>query len=171
MASPFLGEIRAMPYGFVPKGWAACDGRLVPIFQNTALFALLYTHYGGDGVTWFALPDLRDRMPMMAGTDEEGVVWPLGQTGGQDTVRLQLGEMPYHTHALRVSNKVADTPLPTGNTLARYTAAAYQQNTTQNTFVLWEGTLQIRGMGRAHNNLQPYLAMQFAIALEGASAG
>jgi microcystin-dependent protein len=168
VSSPFLAEIRAIPYDFVPEGWAACDGSLAPIHQNSALFSLLGTAYGGDGINWFALPDLRDRMPMMAGTGPGLDPRRLGETGGADTVKLDLGTMPNHTHALNVSNKVADSPLPTGNTLARYTAGAYQQNTKDNLVPLWSGTLQIRGMGRVHNNLQPYLALQFVIAIEGA---
>ena len=165
MAEPFLSEIRLMSFGFAPRGWAQCDGQLLPINQNQALFALLGTTYGGDGRVSFALPDLRGRSPLHAGA---GI--SLGELGGEVAHTLSAGELPGHSHALSASSDVANTHVPSAALPAgkprgginRY-AVAGSGNTA-----LHSGSLSAApGGGQAHNNLQPYLALNFVIAVQG----
>src|SRR5512145_35736 len=120
MADPFVAEIRIFPFNFAPNGWAWCDGQLLPISQNTALFSLLGTTYGGNGKSNFALPDLQGKAPMQPGQGSGLSMYDLGQNGGAETVTLLESEMPAHTHALRGSNLRGDIPSPAGNSLARY---------------------------------------------------
>lgn len=131
MAEPFVAEIRILAFSFAPRGWATCDGQLLPISQNTALFSLLGTTYGGDGRSTFALPNLDGSAPMHPGQGSGLSLHDLGETGGTDSATLLASEIPAHTHTLRGNNQGGDTPNPTGNTLARY-ANAYQQNSTGN---------------------------------------
>lgn len=156
---PFLSEIRLMSFSFAPSGWAMCNGQLLPINQNQALFSLLGTTYGGDGRVNFALPDYRGRVPIHVGS---GFI--LGQKGGEEAHTLSLAELPAHVHAMQGTTSNADTPVPTGNLLAtnsnQYAAAA-------NLTTLNPATVAGTGGGQAHTNMQPYLALNFCIALEG----
>ncbi|MDO8389319.1 MAG: tail fiber protein [Actinomycetota bacterium] len=167
MADPFVAEIRIFPFNFAPKGWAWCDGQLMPISQNTALFSLLGTTYGGDGKSTFALPDLQGRAPMHPGQGPGLSVHDLGETGGSETVSLLESEIPAHAHTLRGNGlDVADTNVPSpsasfalssGGTL--YQAAANAQ--------LAPEALAPAGGDQPHNNMQPYLTFYFCIALQG----
>jgi microcystin-dependent protein len=167
MADPFVAEIRIFPINFAPKGWAWCDGQLLPLSQNTALFSLLGTTYGGNGKSNFALPDLQGRAPMHPGQGPGLSLHDLGETGGSETVTLIESEIPAHTHALRGNNSLGDSPLPGGNTLARYVNNAYQTNTTSNLVSMSASSLTPAGGDLPHNNLQPYLTFYFNIAMQG----
>lgn len=167
MADPFVAEIRIFPFNFAPKGWAWCDGQLMPLSQNTALFSLLGTTYGGNGKSNFALPDLQGRAPMHPGQGPGLSLHDLGETGGSETVTLLESEIPSHAHALRGNNSLADTPLPSGNTLARFTSNIYQQTVNANLVSMAPEALVPAGGDQPHNNLQPYLTFYFCIALQG----
>lgn len=166
MADPFVAEIRIFPFNFAPKGWAWCDGQILPLSQNTALFSLLGTTYGGDGKSNFALPDLQGRAPMHPGQGPGLSLHDLGETGGSETVSLLESEIPSHSHALRASNALGDTPIPAGNTLARY-ANAYQQTSNSNLVAMAPQALTPAGGDQPHNNMMPYLTFYFCIALQG----
>jgi microcystin-dependent protein len=166
MADPFVAEIRIFPFNFAPRGWAWCDGQLMPLSQNTALFSLLGTTYGGNGKSNFALPDLQGRAPMHPGQGPGLSLHDLGETGGSETVTLLESEIPAHSHAFRASNVVADSPVPAGNTLARFTNA-YQTTTNTNLVSMAPEALAPAGGDQPHNNLQPYLTFYFNIALQG----
>ena len=168
MADPFVAEIRIFPFNFAPKGWAWCDGQLLPLSQNTALFSLLGTTYGGDGKSNFALPDLQGRAPMHPSQGPGLSLHDLGETGGSDTVTLLESEIPSHAHTLRGDVNVAESPDPSGNTLARGSSInVYHSNTNQNLVAMAEGSLAPAGGDQPHNNLQPYLTFHFCIALQG----
>jgi microcystin-dependent protein len=166
MADPFVAEIRIFPFNFPPKGWAWCDGQLIPLSQNTALFSLLGTTYGGNGKSNFALPDLQGRAPMHPGQGPGLSLHDLGEQGGTETVTLLESEMPSHAHSLRASNTLGDTPLPNGNTLARY-ANAYQQDSSNNLVAMSNLSITQTDGNQPHNNMQPYLTFYFCIALQG----
>jgi len=155
---PFLGEIRLVAFSFAPKGWALCDGRLLPINQNQALFALLGTYYGGDGRTTFALPDLRGRVPVGA----EGSSYPIGSTGGEESVKLAVGQLPSHAHPVRANSGAAGTKDPVGAVPAKGGAYAATQNAKMSTAMLGK-----TGGGQAHENRQPFLSLNYVIALTG----
>jgi microcystin-dependent protein len=167
MADPFVAEIRIFPFNFAPKGWAWCDGQLLPLSQNTALFSLLGTTYGGDGKSNFALPDLQGRAPMHPGQGPGLSLHDLGETGGSETVTLLESEIPAHAHATRVATDPANAQIP-GPTLvlSRGTANAYSTTTTGLQPLAAE-ILAPAGGDQPHNNLQPYLTFYFAIALQG----
>ncbi|WP_018621184.1 phage tail protein [Spirosoma luteum] len=164
---PFVAEIRMFPFNFAPKGWAWCDGQLLPISQNTALFSLLGTTYGGDGKSTFALPDLQGRAPMHPGQGPGLSLHDLGETGGSETVTLLESEIPAHSHALQATVSLADSNLATGNNLARSSnGKAY--NTQASGFVSMNPqSLAPAGGNQPHNNLMPYLTVYFNIALQG----
>jgi microcystin-dependent protein len=159
MAEPFLSEIRIMSFGFAPKGWALCNGQLLPINQNQALFSLLGTTYGGNGQTNFALPNLQGRVPIHVGSD-----FKLGTNGGETAHTLNIQEMAAHLHALQGTTQDSNDPSPTGNLLGTvsnvYTSAA-------NLTTLIPASLTNTGGSQAHNNMQPYLTLNFCIALQG----
>jgi microcystin-dependent protein len=159
---PFLGEIRLVAFTFAPRGWALCAGQLLPISQNQALFALLGTTYGGDGKSTFALPDLRGRVPLGAGESVGGSAYPVGSTGGQETVKLAVGQIPSHSHAVRGNSGAASTKNAVGAVPARGGAYAATQNASMNAAMLGKS-----GGGQAHENRQPYLSLNYVIALEG----
>jgi microcystin-dependent protein len=165
MADPFVAEIRIYPFTFAPTGWAFCDGQLLPLSQNTALFSLLGTTYGGNGKTNFALPDLQGRVPLHPGQGPGLSLYDLGQTGGVETVTLLESEIPAHSHTLRGSNALADTPVPTNNTLARFRGG--YQSTLTGLVPMSPGALPPAGGDQPHNNLMPYLTLSFCIALQG----
>ncbi len=166
MADPFVAEIRIFPFNFAPKGWARCDGQLLPLSQNTALFSLLGTTYGGDGKSTFALPDLEGRAPMHPGQGPGLSLHDLGETGGSETVTLLESEIPAHAHILRASLDDADVRIPApGRTLAKGSANMYATG-NPNTPMAPEA-LAPAGGDQPHNNLQPYLTFYFNIALQG----
>jgi microcystin-dependent protein len=165
MADPFVAEIRIYPFNFAPTGWAFCDGQILPLSQNTALFSLLGTTYGGDGKTNFALPDLQGRVPLHPGQGPGLSLYDLGQTGGVETVTLLESEIPAHSHTLRGSNLIADSPTPANNTLARF-RGGYQSN-TGGLVAMSPAALPPAGGDQPHNNMMPYLTLSFCIALQG----
>lgn len=168
MADPFVAEIRIFPFNFAPKGWAFCDGQLMPLSQNTALFALLGTFYGGDGKSTFALPNLQGSAPLHPGDGSGLSVYFLGQQGGSEFVTLLDSEMPLHTHTMRCVNPVAgaDTNVVVGNSIAKSTQGNVYR--PQETLVNFSAeSLAIAGGSLPHNNMQPYLTLNFCIALQG----
>lgn len=164
MADPFVAEIRIFPFNFAPRGWAWCDGQLMPLSQNTALFSLLGTTYGGDGKSNFALPDLQGRAPMHPGQGPGLSLHDLGETGGSETVTLLESEIPAHSHTLSASTEAGATNLPagafTGTGSAIYAPAANLVNTSPS-------ALAPAGGDQPHNNMMPYLTFYFNIALQG----
>jgi microcystin-dependent protein len=167
MADPFVAEIRMFPFNVPPTGWAFCDGQLMPISQNTALFSLLGTTYGGDGKSTFALPDMQGNAPMHPGQGPGLSLHDLGEMSGSDFVTLLTSEMPVHAHSLLGNNSIGDNPLPSGNALATYTPNAYQSTTGSNLVQMAPQSLPIAGGSLPHNNLMPYLVVSFCIALQG----
>ena len=169
MADPFLAEIRIFPFNFAPKGWAWCNGQLMPLSQNTALFSLLGTTYGGDGKSNFALPDLEGRAPMHPGQGPGLSLHDLGEAGGSETVTLLESEIPAHSHALRANASIGDNNSPgAGVSLARSNnATAYQTTTNQNVVMMAPEAITPAGGDQPHNNLMPYLTYYFNIALQG----
>lgn len=158
MSEPFLGEIKLMSFHLPPKGWAVCDGQLLPINQNQALFALLGTYYGGDGRTTFALPDLRGRVPIHF-TD-----YQVGQRGGAESHTLSGRQLPEHNHSVQASSASANTPLPAG---AAPGAGVEAYAAPVQLVPLRADTVRASGGSQAHPNMQPYLVLNFCIALQG----
>ncbi len=166
MSEPFLGEIRMFGFGFAPQGWALCNGQLLPISQNTALFSLLGTTYGGDGRTTFALPDMRSRVPVCQGQGPGLSSYAEGQAGGAETVTLAAAQMPGHTHPVKASSGAADSDQPGGRALARSASHIYTAKPDTST-VMNADMLGDAGGSQPHGNIQPYLAVYFCIALTG----
>ncbi len=160
MAEPFLAEIRMMSFAFPPKGWALCDGQLLPINQNQALFSLLGTTFGGDGRVNFALPDLRGRVPVHVGG---GVT--LGERGGEQAHTLSISELPQHVHTLQASTATADVAVAASAILA--TAPAELYSDPSNLTAMNAGSVANTGGNQAHLNMQPFLVISFCIALQG----
>lgn len=168
MADPFVAEIRIFPFNFAPKGWAWCDGQLLPLSQNTALFSLLGTTYGGNGKSNFALPDLQGRAPMHPGQGPGLSLHDLGETGGSETVSLLESEIPAHSHALRASSDDGDLKAPTSSrSLARSIGGFLYQSSTAGLQMMAPEALAPAGGDQPHNNMQPYLTFYFCIALQG----
>lgn len=166
MSEPFLAEVRIMGFNFAPRGWAFCDGQILPINQNQSLYSLLGTTYGGDGRTSFALPDLRGRTPIHVGRSNGGGDHTLGQKSGEETHTLAANEMPQHDHVLHASNDDANFPVPTNQAaLANVPQQLYAESAQ--TQAMTSGTVANVGGGQAHENMQPYLAVNFCIALQG----
>ena len=161
MAEPFLSEIRLMSFAFAPKGWALCNGQLLPINQNQALFSLLGTTFGGDGRVTFALPDLRGRVPIHSGGGHV-----LGELGGEQAHTLTIAELPPHQHALNASTSTANSPVPTGNVLAATDGSQFYGPASALT-ALQPGSIANVGGSQAHLNMQPFLTLSFCIALQG----
>ena len=159
MAEPFLSEIRLMSFVFAPKGWALCNGQLLPINQNQPLFSLLGTTYGGDGQVNFALPDLRGRTPIHVGAGHT-----LGERGGEQAHTLSVTELPTHVHSLQVTGSNGSTSIPTGNILA---AANNLYHAAGDLTTLHASTIASTGGGQPHLNMQPFLTLTFCIALQG----
>jgi len=169
MADPFVAEIRIFPFNFAPRGWAWCDGQLLPLSQNTALFSLLGTTYGGNGKSNFALPNLQGRAPMHPGQGPGLSLHELGETGGSETVTLLESEIPSHSHPLRgtVEDGTQGT-LAAGVTVATSVGGTlYQTNTGSGLVSMNANAIVPAGGDQPHNNMQPYLTFYFCIALQG----
>jgi len=166
MADEFIAEIHIFPYNFPPKGWAFCDGQLLPISQNTALFSLLGTTYGGDGKSTFALPDLQGRAPMQPDQGPGLSLRSLGEAGGSETVTLQQSEMPAHGHTANASLMDATDRVPT-NQLPASGVAVGMYAAPGPVVAMSPGAVAPAGGDQPHNNLQPYLTLNFCIALQG----
>lgn len=168
MADPFVAEIRIFPFNFAPTGWAFCDGQLLPLSQNTALFSLLGTTYGGNGLNNFALPDMQGNAPMHPGQGPGLSLHDLGETGGSETVTLLESEIPSHTHALQCLPAVADAQTPQGNSIARVVGAQpYLPPAGAPQVLMADQSIAPAGGDLPHNNMQPYLTLNFCIALQG----
>jgi microcystin-dependent protein len=168
MADPFLAEIRIFAGNFAPVGWALCNGQLLPISQNTALFSLLGTTYGGDGKSTFALPDLQGRAPMFQGQGPALSDRVLGEMGGTATITLLQSEIPAHSHGLMATAGLAAGRDPTNNPLARSrNGMAYQDNINTNLVSMSPLAVGVSGNSQPHNNMQPYLCLTFIIAMQG----
>jgi len=167
MAERYIGEIRLFGGNFAPAGWALCNGQLIPIAQNTALFSILGTTYGGNGTTNFALPDLRQRMPMHAGSGPGLTVRDLGEQGGEQTTTLTVQQIPSHSHAMLASNAAATVQSPASALLAKPITLSAPYHDPAAMAPSPAGPLGTTGGGGAHNNMQPYLVLNFIIALTG----
>lgn len=164
MADPFVAEIRIFPFNFAPKGWAWCDGQLLPLSQNTALFSLLGTTYGGNGKSNFALPDLQGRAPMHPGQGPGLSLHDLGETGGSETVTLLESEIPSHSHAFTGSSEDDDSTQPGAHFYGQLTTTYAAAN---NLVPMSDQAIAPAGGDQPHNNMMPYLTFYFNIALQG----
>ena len=170
MSNPFVAEIRIFGFNFPPRGWAFCDGQVLPLSQNTALFSLLGTTYGGDGKSNFALPNLQGSVPLQQGQGPGLSLYDLGETGGQTTVTLLSSQLPAHTHPLECSTAVGNQTSPVGGVPAVPPAQRGQHfyAGTQGTPPAMNANLLApTGGNLPHNNLPPYLTLNFCIALQG----
>jgi microcystin-dependent protein len=159
MGTPFLSEIKIVSFGFAPKGWALCNGQLLPINQNQALFSLMGTTYGGDGRVTFGLPNLQTRIPMHFGAG-----YVLGELGGEQNHTLTTAEIPTHNHTWGATNVAVNAPGPSANLLG----AAQEYNTdATNLVAMYPSVLSSVGGNQPHPNMQPYLTLNFCIALQG----
>jgi microcystin-dependent protein len=163
MAEPFTSEIRIMSFGYAPRGWAMCNGQLLPINQNQALFSLLGTTFGGNGQTNFALPDLRGQTPIHVGNKHT-----LGEKGGTQSVTLSTAQIPTHVHVANATSAVATQNNPTNAVLLAQSTSSPLYNTTANNLVaMAPNALSNTGGSQAHLNMQPFLTLTFCIALQG----
>jgi microcystin-dependent protein len=167
MADPFVAEIRIFPFNFSPRGWARCDGQLLPISQNTALFSLVGTTYGGDGKSTFALPNLQGSAPMHPGQGPGLSNHFLGESGGSDTVTLLDSEIPTHTHSLLTQNVPANVRAPSPNVGLSRSSGGFAYGPTDSLVSMAGQTINPAGGSQPHNNLMPYLTFYFNIALQG----
>jgi microcystin-dependent protein len=166
MSEPFIAEVRIFAGNFAPRGWAFCSGQLLPISQNTALFSLIGTTYGGDGRTTTALPNLQDQVPMHPGRGPGLTSRRLGERGGTDTVTLISNQIPSHTHSMKGVSDAPNQSSPAGARLAA--APMYEAGDTTGTLAdLASSAMGNSGSGGSHNNIQPYLGLFFIIALVG----
>lgn len=166
MSEPFLAEIRMVGFNFAPRGWAFCDGQLVLISQNEALFSLVGTTYGGDGRTTFGLPEMRGRVPVHKGFGSGLSPRNQGQRGGGERATLSVNTMPRHDHVVQATQAAADWPEPSGKLLAD-TAPGEAYTSPENLVRLDLSSVGFAGGGQPHNNVQPFLAINFCIALAG----
>jgi microcystin-dependent protein len=162
MAEPFLSEIRLMSFGFPPKGWALCNGQLLPINQNQALFSLLGTTYGGDGRVNFGLPDLRGRVPIHMGSGHT-----LGERGGEQAHTLSISEIPTHVHVANATTKPAVANTPPGGSLLGQSSGQFLYGAPTNVAAMAANSIGNTGGSQAHLNMQPFLVINFSIALQG----
>lgn len=161
MADPFLGEVRITSFGFPPRGWALCDGQLLPINQNQGLFSLLGTTFGGNGSVNFALPDLRARVPI-----HQGGGHTLGERAGEQAHTLSVAELPTHNHTLNGTSATGTALIPAANLLAVSNVPTYHAP-DNNSVAMNPATVANAGGSQAHLNMQPYLTLSFSIALQG----
>jgi microcystin-dependent protein len=166
VSSPFLGEIRLFPYNFAPRGWAFCSGQIVPISQNQALFALLGTTYGGDGQTTFALPDLRGRLAVSSGQGPGLSDYTLGQSGGEEAVTLNVNEIPSHNHGVLVNGAGSISASARNRYPGKASAGTVYAN-LNNGVQMNPATITPTGGNQPHDNVQPYLTLNYCIAMEG----
>ena len=166
MSEPFLGEIRMVGFNFTPRGWAMCNGQLLSIAQNSALFALVGTIYGGDGQSTFALPDLRGRLPLHQGQGPGLSSYVIGESIGVESVTLISTQLPMHQHGVVVARDGGRTSSPSGNLLASGEADVYTHD-TGSAVQMSPQEVALAGGSQPHPNLQPYLCINFVIALEG----
>jgi microcystin-dependent protein len=164
---PFVAEIRIFPFNFAPKGWAFCDGQILPISQNTALFSLLGTTYGGDGKSNFALPNMQGNAPMHPGQGPGLSLHDLGETGGSDTVSLLESEMPAHSHGWMASNADSNSQSPVAQLFAGGVGGISMYAAPASITQLSPSALTPAGGDQPHNNMMPYLTLTFCIALQG----
>jgi len=164
---PFIGELMLTGYNFCPRGWAAASGQLLPIAQNTALFSLLGTQFGGNGVTTFALPDLRGRTPIGAGQGPGLSDRTIGEQGGEEAVTLTTPEMPAHTHAAYATTQETNTTNPAGALPARKLRTLLYRGGSPADTAMAADAIGVTGGGQPHDNMPPYLAMTWCIALQG----
>ncbi|MGH9891014.1 MAG: phage tail protein [bacterium] len=165
MSDPYIGEIKLVGFNFPPVGWALCDGQLLSIAQNDALFALIGTTYGGDGQTTFALPDFRSRIPIHQGTGSSGTTYTIGENGGTETVTLTVNQLPAHTHPAKAQSGAGNQAGPGGNVWASSSLNQYNPSAADSDM----NALAITSSGgnQPHDNMMPFLAINFIIALEG----
>jgi len=169
MSEPFLAEIRIVGFNFAPRGWAFCDGQILPINQNQSLYSLLGTTYGGDGRTSFALPELRGRTPLHVGSSN-GTSHGLGSKSGEEAVTLSVAQMPQHKHQARASSAAGSSASPAGNLWAQVTSTVgniYADPGQGAPTASLNNPVADAGGGQAHNNMQPSLALNYCIALQG----
>ena len=165
---PFVAEIRIFPFNFAPKGWALCDGQLLPLSQNTALFSLLGTTYGGDGKSNFALPNMQGNVPMHPGQGPGLSLHDLGETGGSEFVSLLESEIPGHNHSMNAQSvPLGSVITPAGNTFTRPASGNLFNKAGPVVAAMAPETLAPAGGDQPHNNMQPYLTLNFCIALQG----
>ena len=167
MSDPFVAAIRIFPFNFAPRGWAFCNGQIMPISQNTALFSLLGTTYGGDGKSTFALPNLQGSAAMQPGQGPGLTLRDLGEAGGTESVTLLTSEMPMHTHQLKASGSPANQPGPGPNNSMARVQGATPYAAPANLVNIAPQALAPAGGSLPHSNLQPYLTLNFCIALQG----
>ena len=168
MANPFLGEIRAFPFNFAPKGWAFCDGQLLSIAQNTALFALLGTQFGGDGRSTFALPNLQGNVPLDFGQGPGLTFYNMGDSGGAPSITLLTSEMPAHGHNAHCNSAAGNKTKPNSSYWAKDAAGILSEYATvPDGNQMSQQALGISGGSQPHNNMQPFLTLNFCIALQG----
>ncbi|MBE9461796.1 phage tail protein [Dyadobacter subterraneus] len=163
---PFIAEIRIFPFNFAPNGWAFCDGQILPLSQNTALFSLLGTTYGGDGKSTYGLPDLRGRAPMHPGQGQGLSLRDLGETNGVESVALLESEIPAHSHTIRITNAPGQVSTASGNMLAQSQHGTIYSSSPPNVNMS-AGSIAPTGGNQPHNNMMPYLTFYFCIALQG----
>jgi len=166
MSEPFIGEIRVFGFNFPPVGWATCAGQLLPIAQNTALFSILGTNFGGNGTTNFALPNLQANVPLHVGAGPGLTPRTVGETGGVPQVTLNVAEMPAHTHAANC-NSGHGTSYDPANAVWAADAGGAREYAAGSNVTMAANALAATGGGQSHSNLQPYLAVNFCIALQG----
>jgi microcystin-dependent protein len=169
MSSPFVAEVRVVGFNFAPSGWAQCNGQLLPISQNTALFSLLGTFYGGDGKSTFALPNIQGQVVLAPGQGPGLSNYDLGQQAGSATTTLLQSEMPGHVHNARgsIDDGQFQAPAPDRALAVSNPGFAYQTNTSQNLTQMNPQALGLAGASLPHNNMQPYLVLNFVIAMQG----
>jgi microcystin-dependent protein len=167
MGSPYVGEIRMVGFNFAPQGWAFCDGSVLPISQNITLFTLIGTTYGGDGVNTFSLPDLRGRMAIHQGTDPQGNGRVEGESLGEESVTILTGSMPLHSHAASGVTAHGNQAGPAGGVWAAASGGVNPYSTSAANATLHEGAIRLATGGQPHDNMSPFLVINFVISLFG----
>ena len=167
MPEPYIGEIRMFGGSFAPAGWAFCDGQLIPIAENNAMFTLIGTTYGGDGQETFALPDLRGRVPMHAGTGGDGITYQLAETGGVESVTLTTQQIPIHSHAPIASNDAGTSPTPENSIWSAAGTGDQCYSDQAPNLNMRAGVIQPKGGSQPHENMGPFLVISFIISLFG----